>query len=252
MCQWANFLHTYDELDLSRLPEPERDDVFAAFAPDDSMRIYGRGIRRRPSSMLGGDTRRVMLAYSLLFSLPGTPVLIYGDEIGMGEDLSQPGRFPTRTPMQWSDDPNGGFSTAPADRLVRPVIADGDYAWHQVNVVDAQRDRGSLLNRMAYMIRSRKETPEFGCGEPRILETGDDAVLAHRCDWRGRTAVAVHNLSDQERTIRLDLGDRGAGPIREKLGNREYDAPTGEPLDVTLDGYGFRWFRIGGMRPEVI
>src|SRR5262249_8770703 len=120
--QWANFLRNHDELDLGRLTAAEREEVYRAFGPEGRMRAYGRGIRRRLAPMFGGDRRRLELAYSLLFSLPGTPVLRYGDEIGMGDDLSLPERASVRTPMQWTDERNAGFSAAPGEKLSRPVI----------------------------------------------------------------------------------------------------------------------------------
>ena len=144
--QWANFLRNHDELDLSRLPESVREAVFAALAPDETMRLYGRGIRRRLAPMLGGDQRRMELALSLLFTLRGTPVVWYGDEIGMGEDLSLEERLSVPTPMQWANKPNGGFSTAPPAALIRPVISDGKFGYRRVNVVDQQRVPESLLN----------------------------------------------------------------------------------------------------------
>lgn len=123
--QWANFLRNHDELDLERLSVSEREEVYATFAPEQSMRLYHRGIRRRLAPMLKGDQARIRMTYSLLFSLPGTPVMLYGDEIGMGDDLTQKERNPVRSPMQWSDDPNAGFSSAPSDRLVLPIIDRG-------------------------------------------------------------------------------------------------------------------------------
>lgn len=133
--QWANFLRNLDELDLDQLSEAERQEVYAAFAPEQDMRIYQRGIRRRLAPMLGGDRRRLELAYSVLFSLPGTPVLVYGDEIGMGDDLSLPERQSVRTPLQWSSERNGGFSSAPPDKLAAQPIRSGEFGYERVNVV---------------------------------------------------------------------------------------------------------------------
>ncbi|HUH07411.1 MAG TPA: alpha-amylase family protein, partial [Egibacteraceae bacterium] len=162
--QWANFVRNHDELSLDKLTDDEREEVFAQLAPDEGMRLFGRGIRRRLPTMLGGDRRRIELTYSLLFSLPGTPVLFYGEEIGMGENLDVDGRMAVRTPMQWSDEPNGGFSSAPADQLCVPMTEQGDFGYRQVNVDEQRRDEGSLLNWMERMIRLRKLTPEIGWG----------------------------------------------------------------------------------------
>jgi maltose alpha-D-glucosyltransferase/alpha-amylase len=181
--QWANFLRNHDELDLGRLSAGGREEVYADFAPDEDMRAYGRGIRRRLAAMLRGDRRRVELAYSLLFSLPGTPVIRYGDEIGMGDDLSLVERASVRTPMQWSSEENGGFSTAPRQQLFKPVITGGDYGYERVNVAVQQRDAGSLLNWMERLIRVRKGCPEFGRGRLTALERREPGVLLHRCEW---------------------------------------------------------------------
>jgi glycosidase len=144
-CQWANFLKNHDEQNLDKLTEAERQEVFAAFAPEPEMQAFGRGIRRRLPGMLGGDQRRLRLAYSLMFSLPGTPVLFYGEEIGMGENLNLKGRLAVRTPMQWKRGPNGSFSTADPAALIRQ-LSDADFGPERVNVADQGRDPGSLLN----------------------------------------------------------------------------------------------------------
>ena len=140
--QWANFLRNHDEIDLSRLSEEERADTFAAFGPEPEMQLYGRGIRRRIATMLGADRSRLELAFSLLLTLPGTPVLYYGDEIGMGEDLSLPERHPVRTAMQWTAKKNGGFSSASASDVRVPVISKGEFGYRKVNVARyTDRDR---------------------------------------------------------------------------------------------------------------
>src|SRR5436190_6232072 len=166
-CQWATFLRNHDELDLSRLEQNEREEVFDAFGPDDDMQLYDRGIRRRLAPMLGGDRRRLELAYSLQFTLPGTPVLRYGEEIGMGDDLALPERNAIRTPMQWNDEQNGGFSSAPRDELVRPVISDGDYGFERLNVAAQGRDPSSLLSWMERMLPTLRECTELGTGTAR-------------------------------------------------------------------------------------
>src|SRR4051794_22664078 len=144
---WAHFLRNHDELDLGRLSPEQRELVFSRFGPEPDMQLYGRGIRRRPASMLG-NRRQLEMAYSLLLSLPGAPVLRYGDEIGMGDDLSLPERNAIRTPMQWSHEPGAGFSTAPVEELVRPVVRGGPYGHERVNVEAQRRDPGSMLNWM--------------------------------------------------------------------------------------------------------
>lgn len=241
--QWANFLRNLDELDLERLTNMERDDVFAAFAPEENMRIYGRGIRRRLAPMLGGDRRRIQLAYSLLFSMPGTPVLVYGDEIGMGEDLSLDERNSVRTPMQWSPEPNGGFSTAPPDQLARPVIAEGDYGYQQVNVIDQRRDPESLLSWMARVIALRRETPAFGEGNWKVIETDQPTVFAHSCKQKDIEVLAVHNLGREGCEVVLDRDGYEDEYLIELFNDQQYEPPE-DTKRMQITGYGYRWFRI--------
>lgn len=162
------------------------------------MQLFGRGLRRRLPSMLGGDQRRIRMVYSLMFSVPGTPVLFYGEEIGMAENLDVDGRVSVRTPMQWSDEPNAGFSTAEPERLRRPVVG-GKFGASFVNVADQRRNPNSLLNWMERLIRRRKECPEFGWGAWQLLDAGSSKIFAHRCDWAGGIVLALHNLSSQPR-----------------------------------------------------
>ncbi|MGH8175609.1 MAG: alpha-amylase family protein, partial [Steroidobacter sp.] len=198
--QWGVFLRNHDELDIDRLPRAKRELVFERFGPDPNMQLYGRGIRRRLASMLG-DRQHIELANSLLFSLPGAPVMRYGDEIGMGEDLSLKERDAVRTPMQWSNKPNAGFSTA--KRLVHPVISGGPYGYQTVSVEAQRRDPGSLLNWMVNLIRTRKECPEIGWGEWTLLRTGSKAVLGICYSRRGNRVVVLHNFSRRPRQVRL-------------------------------------------------
>src|SRR5207302_8111870 len=164
--------------DLGRLTKKQRKAVFAAFGPDDKMQLYQRGIRRRLVPMLQGERRRLELAYSLLMTLPGTPVIRYGDEIGMGDDLRLPERNCARTAMQWSTEPNGGFTKNAKPVVV--VISDGPYSFQNVNVAAQRRDPNSLLNWMERIIRMRKEVPEIGWGDFSFLSSGTPHVLAMR------------------------------------------------------------------------
>lgn len=246
--QWATFLRNHDELDLGRLTTTERDEVFQVFAPQEDMRLYRRGIRRRLAPMLGNDRRRTELAYALMFSLPGTPVLFYGEEIGMGEDLSLPERIAVRTPMQWSAEENGGFSTASPDRLIRPVIKDGEFGYERLNVTVQSRDPDSLLNRMQQIIRARRGAPEFGWGEFRLIEVDTPAVMAHRCDWRGNAVLALHNLSRQRCEVTLKLGPQQFKELTDILSDGEYPALGPEDRRMPLSGYGYRWLRLAGTR----
>ncbi|HYY87374.1 MAG TPA: alpha-amylase family protein, partial [Chloroflexota bacterium] len=242
--QWANFLRNNDEIDLSGLSDDERAECFAEFGPEPEMQLYGRGIRRRLSPMLKADRRRLELMNSLMLTLPGTPVIRYGEEIGMGDDLSQPERAAIRTPMQWSAERNGGFSTAPTEKLVRPAIAEGEYRYERVNVADQRLQFDSFLNWMERAIRTRKECPEFGWGTPRFLDSGHPTVLAHACEWRGSMVMAVHNFSRAARTVKLDLPPDTVEVL--DLYGRRLDQPRaeGSPSLIDLDGYDYRWMRI--------
>lgn len=246
--QWANFLRNLDELDLERLSSEERKRVYEAFAPEQRMRVYERGIRRRLAPMLGGDRNRIELAYSLLLTMPGTPVLIYGDEIGMGENLDLQERWSVRTPMQWSARPNGGFSTAPAEELIEPVITGGDYGYEKLNVVAQQRDADSLLHWLERAIRQRKLAPEFGSGAFEVIKTDDKTVLAHRCDWETGSIVALHNLSSEACSTGLDLEGDPDAPWTDVFSNRRYEPFNSQTEEAEVDGYGYRWLRKGGPR----
>jgi maltose alpha-D-glucosyltransferase / alpha-amylase len=175
--QWANFIKNHDELTLDKLTKAEREEVFAALAPDPDMRSFGRGIRRRVPPMLDGDRHRVELLYSLLLTLPGTPVLLYGEEIGLGDDQRVEGRAAVRVAMQWTAGPTAGFTTGEA---AVPLVTDGPFAPGKVNVADQRRDPESLLNWMERAIRARKELPELGWGSWTLLDTDQPSVLANR------------------------------------------------------------------------
>ena len=169
------------------------------------MQVYGRGLRRRLPPMLDGDPRRIRMVYSLLFSLPGTPVLFYGEEIGMGEDLDAEGRLAVRTPMQWTSGRNGGFSTAPPRQLPGPVVS-GGFSPEFVNVADQRHDPDSLLSFMKLLISRYRESPELGWGTFTVLEQPHPSVLAHACVWDDGTMVAVHNLGRRAAHRAADAG----------------------------------------------
>jgi maltose alpha-D-glucosyltransferase/alpha-amylase len=242
-CQWGMFLRNHDELSLDRLASKERELCFAQFAPEERMRIFGRGIRRRLAPILGGDRRKILLAYSLLLSLPGTPVLWYGEEIGMGDRLDLPGRFSVRTPMHWSSGRNAGFSTAPGERLIRPVISGGEYSHERINVETEQRDANSLLCALQQMIRARLHHPEFGCCDFRLLELKDSSVLGHRCQWEGQSIVALHNFSGEQRPCSIHLEDVQNGNASDALGGGERKISQGT-FEIDLEPFGYRWIRI--------
>ncbi len=248
--QWANFLRNHDELDLGRLSDAQRKAVFAAFGPEPEMQLYDRGIRRRLAPMLGGDRARLELAYSLMLTLPGTPVLRYGDEIGMGDDLSLPERDAARTPMQWSGGPNGGFTAS--DQPIRPPIAEGPYGFRDLNVARQRSDRGSLLNWTERALRLRKELPEIGRGTWQILST-PQAVLALRFDWEGEASIFVHNLARAATECTIDMGPGDVDRPLVCLQTNERSAPDKEGKHtIVLEPYGYRWFRFGGLDELVL
>ena len=243
--QWGQFLRNHDELDLGRLTPEQRQAVFAAFGPDEDMQLYGRGIRRRLAPMLQGDRRRLELAYSMMMALPGTPVLRYGDEIGMGENLRLPERNCARTPMQWSTEPQGGFSKS--EKPILPVISGGAYGFEHVNVAQQRRDPDSLMNWMERMIRMRKEAPEIGWGAFSILQTRTPEVLAIRYDWRNNSVLVVHNLSALPREVWLEVGGEDSGCLANLLSGENSNSDQSGKHRLLLDPYGYRWFRVGGL-----
>ncbi|MEJ7582717.1 MAG: alpha-amylase family protein [Acidimicrobiales bacterium] len=208
--QWATFVRNHDELTLDKLTERQRQEVFAAFGPEPSMQIYGRGLRRRIPPMLDGDPRRIRMVYSLLFSLPGTPVLFYGEEIGMGEELSAEGRSAVRTTMQWTSGRNGGFSDAPPSRLVAPTVQ-GGFGPEHVNVESQRRDPDSLLRFMMLLVQRYREAAELGWGELDVLDQPHRAVLAHRVRHDAASTVALHNLGPDACRVPLRLPGEAAG-----------------------------------------
>jgi maltose alpha-D-glucosyltransferase/alpha-amylase len=242
--QWVTFLRNHDEVDLSDLTAQERDEVYAAFGPDRRHQLYERGIRRRLASMMDGDQPRLRMAYSLQFTMPGTPVLRHGDEIGMGEDLDLPERRAIRTPMQWSDTPSAGFSKAPEDRLIEPIIDEGPFSFHRVNVTDQRRDPQSLLSWFERMLNTLRECDEIGTGHHEVIEVDAPGVLAHRAEAPSGTVVFLHNLDDKPAHVGLpeQPEEEEHHPV-EIFSNREY--PELDLRRLELDGYGYRWMRLG-------
>ena len=242
--QWGTFLRNHDEVDLGRLTKEERQIVYDKFGPDPGMQLYGRGIRRRLAPMIG-DQRHLEFAYSMLFSLPGTPVLRYGDEIGMGDDLSLNERDAVRTPMQWSDEPQAGFSTS--KKIVHPVIKDGVWSYERINVAAQRRDPNSLLNWTVSMIRMRKECPEIGWGNFEVLNTRNPCVLGLRFDWRNNSIVTLHNFSEKPQDVVVAIqGERG-GTMVNLLVNDTSTAFSQTRHRIILEGHGYRWYRVGGL-----
>ncbi|GAC1669567.1 MAG: alpha-amylase family protein [Steroidobacteraceae bacterium] len=245
--QWGSFLRNHDELDLGRLTKTQRERVFEAFGPEPSMQLYKRGIRRRLAPMLNGDRRRIELAYSLMFTLPGAAVLRYGDEIGMGDDLALPERQCARTPMQWSTEPHAGFTKS--DKPILPVISEGPYGYEHVNAAAQRRDPDSMLNWTERIIRMRKEVPEIGWGNFKIVATRDTSVLAIQYEWRNNSALFVHNLASAPREISLavESAEENGLLLINLLSEDHSHADVRGKHRLVLEGYGYRWFRVGGL-----
>jgi len=242
--QWANFVRNHDELTLDKLTDAEREEVFAAFAPEEDQRVYDRGIVRRLPPMLQGDPRRIRMVYSLLFSLPGTPVLFYGEEIGMGENPEIGGRQSVRSPMQWNTEPNGGFSRARRGSLVA-TPPEGAYAPEHVNVVDQRHDPDSLLKFVIRLVKRYRASAEIGWGEVEILEHDADAVLAHSMTADTGRMVALHNFSTEPVRVKLRVAGEPAGSsVADLLQQQVTELSPRGLVELDLDAYGYRWLRV--------
>jgi maltose alpha-D-glucosyltransferase/alpha-amylase len=238
-CGWVNFLRNLDELDFSRVPPDLKQSVFEVFAPKKEMEVFGRGIRRRVAPMLNGDQRRIELAFSIVFSLRGPPLIVYGDEIGIGEDLSQPGRNSVRVPMQWSSQKNGGFSSANPRMLVQPVVNDGPFSYRKANVADQQEAPNSLLNRIKRFIALRRSQPIFTKGRPVRLSATDPAVLVHGFEDAGDLLLLVHNLAGRRIGTDINFGGMQPKRFRDLIDEVEFD--VGKDPRLELEPYAYRW-----------
>ncbi len=248
--QWANFVRNHDELTLDKLSDEERQEVFDAFGPDPDMQLYGRGLRRRLPSMLGGDERRMRMVYSLMFSLPGTPVLFYGEEIGMAENLDIPGRLAVRTPMQWTAGEGGGFSRAPKRRLTR-ALPDGLFGPDRVNAADQRHDHQSFWWFMRNLIYTYRSQPEIGWSTPEILKQPNKSVLAHVCrEKSGWAMVALHNFGADGCMVPITLEDVPPNCVLVDLldGLSEHELDAKGSIELRLEAYGYRWLRL--RRPD--
>jgi glycosidase len=242
--QWANFLRNHDELTLDKLTESEREEVFHAFAPDEDMRIFDRGIVRRLPPMLDGDPRRIRMAYSLLFSMPGTPVLFYGEEIGMGENLAIPGRGSVRSPMQWTSGKNGGFSRAAKSRLAAPVVEDG-FSPEHVNVADQRQDPDSLLHFIRLLIRTYRNSVEIGWGDFAVLPQPNAAVLVHSVTGAQGRMIAMHNFGQEPAIVPVTVPDADASTrLIDLLEPDDVVLSDNGAAELALPAYGFRWLRV--------
>lgn len=243
-CQWATFLRCHDELTLEMVTAEERQLLWEFYAPEPRMRL-NLGIRRRLAPLLGNDRARIELANSLLFTLPGSPVIYYGDEIGMGDNIWLEDRDGVRTPMQWSAAANAGFSAADASALYCPVLDDEAYGYRRLNVEAQRADPGSLLNKMRDMIRIRHAHAPFGRGEIQFLDTANRAVLAYVRSLGEQAILCVNNLSPEPQTVELDLATwAGARPI-DLFSGHKGDPLTADPLRLELNRYQYHWLELG-------
>jgi maltose alpha-D-glucosyltransferase / alpha-amylase len=242
-CQWAVFLRNHDELTLEMVTSRERDYMYQAYAADTRARL-NLGIRRRLAPLMENDPERIKLMNSLLLSMPGSPIIYYGDEIGMGDNFYLGDRNGVRTPMQWSPDRNAGFSRADPQQLFLPPIMDPIYGYEAVNVEAQTRDRSSLLNWMRRMLAVRKTSQAFGRGTLRFIRPGNRKVLVYLRQYAEDTILCVVNLSRTAQPVEIDLAEhRGSIPI-ELLGRTPFP-PVGDlPYLLTLPAYGFYWFRL--------
>lgn len=242
---WAQFARNHDEWSLDKLTEAERQEVFHALGPKEDMQLFGRGLRRRIPTMLKGDMDRIRMLYSLVFALPGAPVLFYGEEIGMAENLDIPGRMSVRAPMQWTDEANGGFSTATPEKLRRPVVKGRKWGPSGVNVSDQALKPDSMLGWMERLIRRRRETPEIAFGKWSLLPFPDARIVALRYDWGRRTVLLIHNLGGRPCSTSCKLDDaplwRGVTNV---FGEGEFSLAKAGSLAIDLPRYGGLWLRV--------
>jgi maltose alpha-D-glucosyltransferase / alpha-amylase len=249
-CQWCVFLRNHDELTLEMVTHEERDYMYFAYASEPAMKL-NLGIRRRLASLMDNDRRRIELLNCLLLTLPGSPIIYYGDEIGMGDNVHLGDRNGVRTPMQWTADRNAGFSTADPAQLYLPVITDPVYSYQAVNVAAQEKQPGSLLATMKHLIATRKRSAAFGSGDIEFLRPRNQSVLAFLRRHADETLLVVANLSGRAQPIELPLSAyEGAAPV-EMLGGERFPVIGRAPYFLSLGPHAFCWFRLerGERRP---
>ncbi|HTS37455.1 MAG TPA: maltose alpha-D-glucosyltransferase [Candidatus Solibacter sp.] len=242
-CQWALFLRNHDELTLEMVTDIERDYMYDSYALSKTMRI-NLGIRRRLAPLLDNDRRRIELMNGMLLSLPGTPIIYYGDEIGMGDNVNLGDRNGVRTPMQWNGGWNGGFSNADPESLYSPLLLNPVYGFQAVNVLSQKRSEHSLLSWMQHVVRVRRSTQVFGSGTIEFLYPANHRVLAYVRQLNQETILVVNNLSSSAQAVELDLRNyKGRIPI-EMFGRNLFPRIGSTPYLLTMGPYQFYWFRL--------
>jgi maltose alpha-D-glucosyltransferase/alpha-amylase len=242
-CQWALFLRNHDELTLEMVTDEERDYMYSEYAKDPRMRL-NLGIRRRLAPLMDYDRRQIELLYSLLLTLPGSPVIYYGDEIGMGDNIYLGDRNGVRTPMQWTGDRNAGFSRADPSRLYQAVLLDPLYHYQAINVEAQLRSPTSLLQWLKRLIRVRKQYPVFGRGTLRFVSCENRRVVAYLREYRGQAVLIVNNLSRHAQPAELDLHGFASYTPMEMLGNHAFPRVGEQPYLLTLSPHSSFWFRL--------
>ncbi len=234
-CQWCIFLRNHDELTLEMVTEEERQWMWENYAPEPRMRL-NLGIRRRLTPLLDNDERKIRLAHSLLFTLPGSPILYYGDEIGMGDNIWLEDRNGVRTPMQWDTGLTAGFSEASPERLYTPVIDNEMYGPARVNVKSQHANPNSVLNVIRHMIAVRKQNLAFGRGQFEWLDLENESIAAFQRIYHGETILAIHNLSDSQQRIAITI--KKPGTLIDLLTGEEF-----EDMEIELEPYQYLWLK---------
>ena len=247
--QWGIFLRNHDELTLEMVSDEERAYMYQQFAPEPRMRA-NVGIRRRLAPLVDGDRNQLELLHGLLLSLPGSPVLYYGDEIGMGDNIWLPDRDGVRTPMQWSNDRNGGFSKADPERLYLPAIQNDRFGYAQVNVETQLTQENSLLQWIRNQIMIRKQYRAFGKGTYREIDSTNEAVLTFLREYKGQTILCVNNMSKLPQAVALDLSEFAGITPREVSGGQYFPTIGERQCVFTLAPHGFFWLDLTGEEEE--
>ena len=241
--QWCTFLRNHDELTLEMVTEEERQWMWSEYAPLPRMRL-NLGIRRRLAPLMDNDHRKILLANALLYALPGAPIIYYGDEIGMGDNIWLPDRNGVRTPMQWDDSINAGFSDAPPENLYAPVIDEGEYAFQQINVTAEEKEPNSLLNKMRHLIKVRKENPIFALGEYEFKAKQQTQFLVVHRQYQQDNVFCIHNLTDHAQDARLLLEEFKDRVLFDMLENKEIGQAQEAQSSLVLPPYGFVWLKL--------